>query len=336
MTSLRPTEIKEEARARLAQAPQRAKILQVYCGILLVLCVIFTGGSYLLDGMMANAGGLGAIGKRTMIQTFQRLLPILNIFAMMVLELGMWNAMLRISRGQYASPQSLKMGLSRFFPWFRFQILQVLGLIAIGFVLMYVAMAIFFMTPFAKAALELTMPLAMEYTDPMVIAEMMMADETLLMSMYEALIPMYIIMAVLMILAWVPISYRLRVANLIILDDPTAGAFKALLRSFRQTKICWKWYVRLDLSFWWYYVLLVLSTALSYLDILMAAVGRPLPMDATAASLLSYGLYLVVHLAICYFLQPKVQVSTAILYDALLPPKKDPTNGVVLGNIFHM
>ena len=78
MTSLRPTEIKEEARARLAQAPQRAKILQIYCGILLVLCAIFTGGSYLLDGMMANAGGLGAIGKRTMIQTFQRLLPFLR------------------------------------------------------------------------------------------------------------------------------------------------------------------------------------------------------------------------------------------------------------------
>ena len=116
MTSLRPIEIKGAADERLAQAPQRAKILQVFCGILLALSILFTGGSFLLDSMMANAGGLGAIGKRTMIQTFQRILPILNIFAMMALELGLWNAILRIGRGQYTSPQSLKMGLARFFP----------------------------------------------------------------------------------------------------------------------------------------------------------------------------------------------------------------------------
>ena len=336
MTSLRPVEIKAAATERLAQAPQLAKILQIFCGILLALCIVFTGGSYLLDSMMADAGGLGAIGKRTMIQTFQRILPILDIFAMMVLELGMWNAMLRIGRGQHTTPHSLKMGLSRFFPWFRFQLLQVLGLIAIGFVLMYVAMGIFFMTPFSKAALELTLPLAMEYADPMVMADMMMADEALLLSMFEALIPMYIILAVLMLIAWIPISYRLRIANLIILDDPTAGAFKALFQSFKQTKICWKWYVRLDLSYWWYYVLLALTMGLNYLDLLLAAIGRPLPMSATAASLLTYGLYLVAQLAIYYFLRPKVQVSTAILYDALLPPKKEPAGGVVLGNIFHM
>ena len=336
MTSLRPNELKAAADARLAQAPQRARIVQIYCGILLAMGIVFTGGSFLLDSMMADAGGLGAIGKRTMIQTFQRILPILNIVAMMILDLGMWNAMLRIGRGQYASPQSLKMGLSRFFPWLRFQLLQILGLIAIGFVLMYVAMAVFFMTPFAQDVMELMLPLATEYTDPMVMAEMMMEDEALLMSMYEALTPMYIILAVLMLLAWLPISYRLRVANLIILDDPTAGAFKAMLRSFKQTKICWKWYVKLDLSFWWYYVLLVLSIGLSYLDLLPAAVGRPLPMGATAASLVSYGLYLVAQLVIYYFLRPRVQVSTAILYDALLPPKRENTGGVVLGNIFQM
>lgn len=336
MTSLRPGQIKEEAGARLAQASQRTKIMQVFCGILLVLSLLFTGGNFLLDSMMANAGGLGAVGKRTMIQTFQRILPFLNTFAMMVLELGIWNAMLRIGRGQFASPQSLKMGLARFFPWFRFQLLQILGLIAIGSALMFVAMGIFFITPFARPAMELMLPLAMEYTDPVMMQEMLLADEALLMSIYDALMPMYIILAVLVLIAWIPISYRLRVANLIILDDPTAGAFKALIRSFRLTKICWKWYVRLDLSFWWYYVLLGLSTGLSYLDLLLASVGCPLPVGADIASLLSYGLYLVTQLAIYYFLRPKVQVSTAILYDSLLPPKKETTGGVVLGNIFQM
>ena len=336
MTSLRPEQIKEEAGTRLAQAPQLGKILLIFNGILLALCLIITGGSYLLDDMMANSGGLGAIGKRTMIQTIQRVLPFINLIAMMILELGMWNAMLRIGRGQYTSPQSLKMGISRFFPWLRFQLLEVIGLIAIGSVLMFVAMAIFFMTPLAKPAMELMLPLATQYPDSAALAEAMMADEAMLMSVYDSLMPMYIILAVLMLIAWLPISYRLRVANLIILDDPTAGAFKALIRSFRQTKICWKWYVRLDLSFWWYYVLLVLTAGLNYLDKLLAAIGSPLPMGATAASLLSYGLYLVAQLALYYYLRPKVQVSTAILYDALLPPKKEPTNGVVLGNIFRM
>ena len=47
--------------------------------------------------------------------------------------------------------------------------------------------------------------------------------------------------------------------------------------SFRQTKISWKWYVKLDLSFWWYYVLLGLSMALSYLDIILALLGNRVP-----------------------------------------------------------
>ena len=335
MNSLHPKALKQTAAQRLNDARQKDQILLIFCGLLFALCVVLTGGSYLLDDMMQNAGGLGAIGKRTMIQTFQHLLPILNLLATTILELGLWNAMLRLSRNQYTSAHSLRMGLVRFFPWLRFLLLQSIALVMITFALMNVAVVIFFALPFSREALELLVPLAMKYTDSNALMEAMMADEALMMTLFDTMIPMYIILVVLVIVVYVPISYRLRVANLIILDDPTAGAFKALAGSIRLTKRNWKYFVKLDLSFWWYYVLLGLSMAVSYLDLLLPMVGIRLPMGATAASLLVYGLYLVSQIAIFYFLRPKVHVSTAVLYDALLPKPQEP-QGVVLGNIFQM
>jgi len=336
MKSLRPNVVKQTAAERLEAAGLKNKILLFFCGIVLALCVVITGASYLLDHMMRNAGGLGGLGKRTMIETIQRLLPVVNIVAMLILELGLWNAMLRICRGQYASPQSLKMGLSRFFPWLRCTLLQTIIYTFIGIFLMNAAMVIFFILPISRNALELTVPLVTRYPDPVEMMDAMTADPELLMNLFRSIIPVYIIMAVLAFPVCMPVVYRLRLARLIILDDPTAGAFRALFGSFRMTKGYWRFFLKLDLSFWWYYLLLALSFAVNYADLLLAAVGQPLPISAAGASLFVYILSLASQLAIYYFLRPKVQVSTALIYDAILPKKEEPKNTVVLGNIFHI
>lgn len=331
-----PQNIKQAAAGRLKDSQGCQKVLLVFCGILLALCLVLTGGNYILDDMMASAGGLGGLGKRTMISSFQKLLPILNLVAMVILELGLWNAMLRVARGQYVSPNSLRMGLDRFFPWLRCILLQAVLYVLVGLGLMNIAAIIFFATPLSGEAIELAVPLAMKYTDPVELMEVMMNDDALLLSMFDAVIPLYIILIVLIVLVFVPIAYRLRLANLIILDQPTCGGLRALIESFRLTKGNWKHFVKLDLSFWWYYLLLGLSMALSYLDIILALLGKPLPMGATAGALLTYALYLASQVAIFYFLRPQVHVSTAVLYDRLLPKKEAPEDGVVLGNIFQM
>ena len=328
--------LKQTASQRLNDSQGSQKVLLIFCGILLALCLVLTGSNILLDDMMAGAGGLGGLGKRTMISSFQKLLPILNLAATMVLELGLWNAMLRIARGQYVSPNSLRMGLDRFFPWLRCMLLQSVIYLMVGIGMANASMIIFFATPLSGKAIEITVPLAMKYTDTVELMELLMNDEALLLSLFDAVIPMYVILAVLLVLAFVPISYRLRLANLIILDQPACGGLRAILESFRMTRGSWKYFVKLDLSFWWYYVLLALSMALGYLDIILTLLGKPLPMSATAGSLLVYGLYLISQIAIFYFLRPRVQVSTAVLYDRLLPKKEEPQGAVVLGNIFQM
>ena len=331
-----PQNIKQAAVGRLRDSQGAQKVLLIFCGIVLALCVVLTGGNYILDDMMANAGGLGGLGKRTMIGSFQTLLPILNMAAMLILELGLWNAMLRIARGQYVSPHTLRMGIARFFPWLRCILLQSIIYLLIGIGMVNISMILFFATPLSGEAIEITVPLAMKYTDTTELTEILMNDEALLLSLFDAVIPMYIILAVLLILSFVPIAYRLRLANLIILDQPTYGGLRAILESFRMTKGNWKHFVKLDLSFWWYYVLLAFSIALGYMDVILALLGKPLPMSTTAGSLLVYGLYLISQIAIFYFLRPRVHVSTAVLYDRLLPKKEEPQGAVVLGNIFQM
>ena len=336
MDNLRPDTLKREASRRLADAREGRRTLLVYCGILLILSIVTTGGNYLLSDMMARSGGLGAIGRRTMISTFQKILPIVNMLGLLILELGLWNAMLRIGRGQYVSPQSLKMGLDRFFPWLRCLLLQTMGYSLIGMALMTVAMAIFFVTPLSRPMLELMVPLMLEHEDTMAIMELMMTDEALMLSMYEAVLPVYVILGILMLIACVPIAYRLRLAQLVLIDRPGCGGIRAIIESFKLTKGFWKFFLKLDLSWWWYYGLQALSTALLYLDLFLVMIGKPLPMCATAAALLAYGLYLVTQVALYYFLRPRVHVSAAVLYDAITPKQEAPGNTVVLGNIFQM
>ena len=79
-----PQNLKQAAAGRLKDSQGCQKVLLYFCGILLVLCLVLTGGNYILDDMMADAGGLGGLGKRTMISSFQKLLP--GIRATMVLS----------------------------------------------------------------------------------------------------------------------------------------------------------------------------------------------------------------------------------------------------------
>ena len=83
---------------------------------------------------------------------------------------------------------------------------------------------------------------------------------------------------------------------------------------------------KLDLSFWWYYLLTVLVSALSMAEVF-------LPMSE-AMAWGSYAAALLLQAGVYYFFRPKLEVSRCLIYNAIRP--KPQQNGVVLGNIFQM
>ena len=326
MNIRQPKTVRSVARELLSRSRQLRQILLIYCGLLLASCLVTTGLNVGLGSMMSRSGGLGNLGTRSMLSTLQTLLPLANTLVMLVLDLGLLAAMLRISRGQFASPQTLRTGLARFFPMLRLTLLQIPIYLALGIAAAYAGTMIFCLTPLFDPVVEAMMPILSAGGEPEQVLNALMSDEAVLMRSLQALIPMYALVAVLLLGLMIPVSYRLGMAKLVILDDPRAGAFRAVSESLKMTRRNCMAFFKLDLSFWWYYLLTLLVSVLS-----MAESFLPL---SEAMGWLLYGAALLLQTLVYYFLRPRLEVSRCLIYNAIRP--KPQSTGVAIGNIFQM
>lgn len=326
MNIRQPKTVRAEAGQLLGRAGQLREILLVYCGIVLAGSLVVSGLNQLMSLQMSRSGGLGNLGIRSMLSTLQTLLPLAYSLALLVLELGFYAAMLRISRGQFTSPQTLRTGLARFWPLLRLTMLQIPIYLAVAIVSMYLSMMLFFLTPFSNSVMELLLPMANAAADSQQMVNALLADEAVLERFFRAVIPMYAIMAVVMVGLLIPISYRLGMARFVIVDEPGCGAFRAMTQSFRMTRRNCMAFFKLDISFWWYHLLALAVGMLPVLDMFV-------PMSEGMGWLL-YGVALAIQTGIYYFFRPNLEVSRCLIYEAIRP-KPEPT-GQVLGNIFQM
>lgn len=310
---------------RLSEAPQAKKIAGIYTGILLGLSLLVTIVSYGLDLSIAQTSGLGNLGKQTLLSTIQTLLPMGQSVLLLCLDLGFVAAMLRISRGQYASPQTLRLGFDRFWVLLRTTILKSGLYMLVCLPVAYLTLAIYMLTPLGDGMVDALVPMMTQTT---------LTDE-LYDQMLQAMAPCLVVCCCVMALAMLVLSYRYRMVNYILIDKPGTKATAALRQSRKMMKgNGWKLF-RLDLRLWWYYAALAVVYAVGYLDVILPALGISLPLSSDGSYYLSYGLSLVLSGLIYLFLRSRVDVVYGFAYDAV-KPQDPPTQGVVLGNIFQM
>ncbi len=322
------------AERRLADAPQAKKILLIYVGILVLASVAVTAVTALLGNQISQTGGLGNMGIRSILSTFQQLAPILQSLLMLAVEFGYIAAMLRISRRQYTSPNAMRMGMDRFWPLLRCAFFQYAIYFAAIMAACYLGVLIFAFSPLARPLTEILMPLTAANPDPQAVLEVM--DEATQMRLMEAMIPMFILMGIIMLVMVVPMVYQYRMASYVLMDNPRAGGMQALRESKKMMRGNRFKLFRLDLQFWWYYLLITLASVLSYGDLILGMLGVTLPFSDTVAYYLFYALFLAALTAIYYFFRNRLEVTYALAYDILRPKPQEPTNEVVLGNIFQM
>jgi hypothetical protein len=107
-------EIKTFALQRLKDSPSQQKIVLIYGALILGLAALVTVGDYVLGLQIDNYGGLSNLGKKSMLSSIQSMLPFAQSLLSLCLEIGYLAAMLRIARGMYTSPQTLRLGCDRF------------------------------------------------------------------------------------------------------------------------------------------------------------------------------------------------------------------------------
>lgn len=333
MTIRDPKRLKEVAAHRLDNARDAGKIVLIYSGVLTLTALLVSIINHVLGEQISQTGGLSNLGTRSILSTFQSFLPIVQSLLMMAVEFGYVAAMLRISRSQYTSPRSMKMGFARFWVLFRSMVLQTLIYCSACFAGCYLAAMVYSFTPQSRVITELLAPLMEQFSDPNAIAAAM--DEAAQLQLLEASVPMFLLALVFCLLLVIPISYRYRLVNYILMDKPAYGAMQALRESRLLMHGVKFQLFKMDVSYWWYHGLLMLAAALCYGDLILALLGISLPFSSTVSYYLFYVLFLLAQVGIYWKFRNGVEVSYALAYDCIRP-HEEPSEGAVLGNIFQM
>lgn len=324
------SEIKAAALRRLTDAGQAKRIAAIYAGVTLGLSALVTILGLVLEAMMSGATGLGGMGRRTILSSIQSMLPWVVGLITMCVELGYQAAMLRVARGQYASPQTLRLGFDRFWVLLRCILLEGVILFAIAFGGIYIATMLFMLTPFSGRVMEVLSPVLEDVT---LLSPEMVLDEALYDQLMQAMIPAFVMCAIVVAAAAIPVLYRLRMARFVIIDKPGIGALAALRESRKMMKGNCLRLVKLDISLWPYYIGCVFASLLCYGDVLLPMMGVRFPWSDTVSYYLFFALYLAVQFAVYYFLKNQAEVAYSIAYDSIRP-KEPKTEGVALGSIF--
>ena len=334
MTIPSSRQLREDAGRQLSKAREPQKIVLIYTGILLGVSAFSTVAQYLLGSGISQTGGLRNLGLRSMLSTVSKVLPIAQYVILLCLGLGFAAAALRIARGQFTSPMTLKAGFERFWPLLKCTLLQSLILLAVGFGSFYLAMAIYMFSPFSEGFITIITPLLAD--ESILSTGIPVLDEATSLALMDQMLPMFIIFGILFLALAVPVTYRYRLVNYLIIDRPGIGALAALRTSSALMKGNKRRFFRLDLGFWWYYVLLSLASVVCYGDLVLAIFGVSLPLSPTVSYFLFYALFLAADFGIYWFFLNRVEVTYALAYDALIPKQSNTSGGVVLGNIFDL
>lgn len=316
--------LKESANQVLgaAEYPPRRLVL-LHTGAMLLLSLLLTVVNFALQKLIDGAGGLSGIGTRTMLSTAQSVLNVLGAVILPFWQMGYLFAAIRTARRQQASPLELTEGFRRFGPILRLSLLKGALFLGLGIACFYLCSGIFFFTPFAAPVLPLLEPLI--NTAPQDAA--MLLDEAAMAAIVKALIPLYVIFAVIYAAVALPMYYRLRMADYVIMDGENHSALLALRDSWRMMRGSRAALLRIDLSFWWYYGLEALTVLVCYADVLLGLTGITLPISADAAYFLCFALSLTGQLGLYYWAKAKTAVTYAAAYDSLRfaqPPQPKP------------
>ena len=325
-------QLKQTAAQKVAAAPQEKRIVLIYCALTAGLALLTVALRYVLGLQIDQLGGLSNMSRRTMLSTLQSVLPLAQSLVVMCIELGYIAAMLRIARGQYASPNTLRLGFDRFWTLLRCSV--ILGLIYAGLSLaaVYAAAMVYIFSPWSDSFISQMEPFLSQTS---LLDSQVVLDEAAAMAMVPSLIPMFVLVGIAMLVLVAPTYFRFRLANYVLIDNPGRGALYALRESRKMMRgNCLK-LLKLDLSYWWYFLILLAASCLGNLDLYLPTLGVTLPISADAAYFLFYTVYLLIQSAAFIFLRSRVETAYALVYNAL-KPEPPQQNGVILGNIFQM
>lgn len=320
MISFKASDLHRQAQERLQQASSSKRLVLIHTLVALGSTLLIAGLNYLFSLQIAETGGLSGMGTRTLLSTAQTMLETAVMMALPFWQMGFIFIALNWARNIHAGTDDLLQGFRRLGPVLVFRILYGLVFIILSFAVVYLASAIFLMTPFSAPFLAEFSPLM----DPSATAEQieaLFAPERMA-GMVDTMTPLLIIFGIVFLIAAIPVFYRLRLGEFAVMDGFRGGG--ALLHSFRATKRNWRCLLKLDLHFWWFYALILLCNIIGNGNWLLPYLGIQLPLSETVSYFLFFGVGTALQILVLWQFRGQVLTSYAMLYDTLTQPQTAP------------
>ncbi len=293
---LQVSDLHRQADSRLAAVPGNPKKLVLLHTAIALGCSLFlTVATYLFSLGIADTGGLGGLGMRSLLATAQSVLELAVMVALPFWQMGIFYAVSEWLKGEKAEFSSLWEGFRRFGSVLGVLFLRGSLFFALAITILYISTAVFMMTSYATPVMELFAPIMEQGATPEQLEALLTPE--VLESASTAIIPLLIIFGILYAIVAIPVFYRLRFTSFALMEGLSAG--KALVKSLAITrKQGWQVF-RLDLSFWWFYLLQMLSVAVCYADSILPALGVTLPVSGVGAA---FGFYVLGCICQCILL----------------------------------
>ena len=331
MNVKKPRDIRTAAMESLATQPNHRKVPLVYAGFSALLALAVTIITYILAQKIDNMTGLANMGDRAIFSTIKSVLPVAQLIFLIGWEIGYLMCALRYARRRYVEPMDLKNGFSKFWPILRAKVLMGLVYIGMALVAMYTSVFIFMALPISNAFYEAVEPLLDTAT---IMNSTITIDEATLAALSSTMWPVFLIFAAVFIIVSMPTYYGFRMVSFCIIDKGSKGALAAMRDSKAMMKGHKRDLFKLDLSFWWFFLLEGIIGVICYLDTLLPMFGINLPWPGTVSYYGFYIVFLVCQTALYWAYLNRITVSRAIFYDAIRP--QESAGGVTLGNIFEL
>ena len=290
------------------------RLAAFHTGITVAAALVITALQFVLAEGIGNTSGLSGMGTRSVLQTVQTVLQWANMILIPFWGLGFLYASLRWAKGETARREDLLTGFRRIGPYIGLTLNRVILTIAVMIIVANISSILYMMTPAANPLTE--MASGASSTEELYAILDQLSQQDLTQILYSML-PMMILWGCLCLVVLVPLLYRFRMAEYVILENPrTRGLAAMLISASMLRRRCWQLF-KLDLRLWWYYGLKLLCTLLCYMDVLAGALGVGLPIGADGAYLVSYGLYLAALFAVETAFRPRVDTAYACAYKKL-------------------
>ncbi len=262
--------LKANARQALAQSeyPHR-KLALIHSGAVVVLSLLVTLMGWLCTSQMRNAGGLGGMDQRIFLKTVQGVLKTLRLLVLPFWCLGYVYTALALSKRECAAPGSLLEGFRRWSQSFRFTAMVAILILGLAFLCIQLSTSIFLATPLAQPLLEAFFTIK----DQAVLAETLAEASAQFMPTIGA-----ISIFVFLLLSY-PLVLRFRFAPACLMASSREGAIKSLGKSIQLMRGKYWAMIKLDLHFWWYHLLNLLTGALLWSDMLTDYLELSLPPE---------------------------------------------------------